>query len=109
MYIGMKSKRETRFAFFDVRKEFNDNGFSFFPGLVVCTGDKAFNNAMTIGVGSIGNFLGVNIPAIMVYVAPSDGHKKAAHIENGYHALYVGEVINAMRSTISVTINSFKA
>lgn len=60
----MKSKAETRFTSFDVRKEFNDNGVSFFPGLVVCTGDKALNNAMTIEAGCIGNFLGVSIPAI---------------------------------------------
>ena len=52
----MKSKAETRFTSFDVRKEFNDNGVSFFPGLVACTGDKTLNNAMTIEAGCIGIF-----------------------------------------------------
>lgn len=62
---------ETKFTAINVRKDFDYNGFSFFPGMVLCTGDSDYNNAMTIGSGSIGNFLGVDIPAVMVYVAPN--------------------------------------
>ena len=57
---------------FDVRKEFAENGFTFFTeNMVVCTGDRQLNNAMTIGSGSIGNYLGVDVPAVAVYVAPA--------------------------------------
>ena len=39
--------------------------------LILCSGDTTVNNAMTIGWGSIGNYLGHNRPAVTVYVAPA--------------------------------------
>lgn len=56
---------------FDVQKEFADNGFSFFTrNLILCSGDTSISNAMTIGWGAIGNYLGHDRPAVTVYVAP---------------------------------------
>lgn len=44
---------------FDVQKDFADNGFTFFTkNLILCSGDTTENNAMTIGWGSIGNYIG---------------------------------------------------
>jgi flavin reductase (DIM6/NTAB) family NADH-FMN oxidoreductase RutF len=57
---------------FDVQKEFADNGFTFFTkNLILCSGDTTENNAMTIGWGGIGNYLGHDRPAVTVYVAPA--------------------------------------
>lgn len=57
---------------FDVQKEFADNGFTFFTkNLILCSGDTTENNAMTIGWGGIGNYLGSDRPAVNVYVAPA--------------------------------------
>ena len=57
---------------FDVQKEFQENGFNWFTeNLILCCGDTAENNAMTIGWGGIGNYLGHNRPAVTVYVAPA--------------------------------------
>ena len=57
---------------FDVQKEFTDNGFSFFTkNLILCCGDSTESNAMTIGWGGIGNYLGHDRPAVTVYVAPA--------------------------------------
>lgn len=56
---------------FDVQKEFEKNGFTWFTeNLILCSGDSTRNNAMTIGWGGIGNYLGHNRPAVTVYVAP---------------------------------------
>lgn len=56
---------------FDVQKDFADNGFSFFThNPVLCVGDSTESNAMTIGWGAIGNYLGHERPAVTVYVAP---------------------------------------
>lgn len=56
---------------FDVQKDFSDNGFTFFTkNLVLCVGDSSESNAMTIGWGAIGNYLGHERPAVTVYVAP---------------------------------------
>lgn len=56
---------------FDVQKDFADNGFTFFTkNLVLCVGDTTESNAMTIGWGGIGNYLGHERPAVTVYVAP---------------------------------------
>lgn len=57
---------------FDVQKDFADNGFTFFTkNLVLCVGDTTESNAMTIGWGGIGNYLGHERPAVTVYVAPA--------------------------------------
>ena len=57
---------------FDVQKEFADNGFTFFTkNLILCVGDSSESNAMTIGWGAIGNYLGRDRPAVTVYVAPA--------------------------------------
>ena len=60
------------FKKFDVDTEWNDNPFTFFKGqgLLLCSGDSANNNAMTIGWGALGNIWredGLN--AVTVYVA----------------------------------------
>lgn len=56
---------------FDVQKDFSDNGFTFFTkNLILCVGDSSESNAMTIGWGAIGNYLGHERPAVTVYVAP---------------------------------------
>ena len=55
----------------DVQKDFADNGFTLFTrNLVLCAGDSTESNAMTIGWGAIGNYLGHERPAVTVYVAP---------------------------------------
>ena len=57
---------------FDVQKDFADNGFTFFTkNLILCCGDSTESNAMTIGWGSIGIYLGHDRPALTVYVAPA--------------------------------------
>lgn len=57
---------------FDVQKDFADNGFTFFTkNLILCSGDRTESNAMTIGWGGIGNYLGHDRPAVTVYVAPA--------------------------------------
>jgi len=69
IYIAMKSNELTSF---DVQKEFTQNGFSFFTeGLVVCTGDREESNAMTVSSGFIGTFLGYDVPAVQVHIAPA--------------------------------------
>ena len=56
---------------FDVQKDFADNGFTFFTrNLILCCGDTTEQNAMTIGWGGIGNYLGHERAAVTVYVAP---------------------------------------
>ena len=56
----------------DVQKEFSQNGFTWFTeNLILCCGDTSASNAMTIGWGGIGNYLGHNRPAVTVYVAPA--------------------------------------
>ena len=75
---------------FDVQKEFADNGFTFFTkNLILCSGDTTENNAMTIGWGGIGNYLGSDRPAVNVYVAPArytwqfmERHKRFTIMEN---------------------------
>ena len=56
---------------FDVQEAFEKNGFTWFTeNLILCSGDTTQNNAMTIGWGGIGNYLGHDRPAVTVYVAP---------------------------------------
>lgn len=62
---------ETQLSPFDLQKEFADNGFTFFTkNLILCSGDTNESNAMTIGWGGIGNYLGHDRPSVTVYVAP---------------------------------------
>ena len=57
---------------FDVQKDFAENGFTYFTkNLILCAGDTTESNAMTIGWGGIGNYLGHGRPAVTVYVAPA--------------------------------------
>lgn len=57
---------------FDVQADFDINGFTFFTrNLILCVGDTSESNAMTIGWGAIGNYLGHDSPAVSVYVAPA--------------------------------------
>ena len=62
-------KENNELTAFDVQQEFQKNGFSWFTeNLIVCSGDTTVNNAMTIGWGGIGNYLGHDRPAVTVYV-----------------------------------------
>ena len=63
---------QQEFSAFDVQKDFADNGFTYFTkNLILCVGDSSESNAMTIGWGGIGNYLGHDRPAVTVYVAPA--------------------------------------
>ena len=65
------NKENNELTAFDVQTTFEKNGFSWFTeNLLVCSGDTTQSNAMTIGWGGIGNYLGHNRPAVTVYVAP---------------------------------------
>lgn len=67
-----ESTMNTELKPFDVQKDFADNGFTFFTqNPVLCSGDTTESNAMTIGWGGIGNYLGHNRPVVTVYVAPA--------------------------------------
>ena len=67
----MNKENNNELTAFDVQKEFQKNGFDWFTeNLILCSGDTTESNAMTIGWGGIGNFLGHNRPAVTVYVAP---------------------------------------
>ena len=55
----------------DVQKDFKDNAFTYFgKAPILASGDKERCNAMTIGWGSLGNYLGYKRPTVSVYVAP---------------------------------------
>ena len=63
--------QSTELTPFDVQEEFAKNGFTWFTeNLILCCGDSTSSNAMTIGWGGIGNYLGHKRPAVSVYVAP---------------------------------------
>ena len=65
------NKESNELTAFDVQEAFEKNGFTWFTeNLILCSGDTIRNNAMTIGWGGIGNYLGHNRPAVTVYVAP---------------------------------------
>lgn len=56
----------------NLKEEFNDNAFTFFSRApILLSGDKTAHNAMTIGWGSLGNYLGYNRLTVSVYVAPA--------------------------------------
>lgn len=55
----------------NLQDEFADNAFTFFTQApILLSGDKTASNAMTIGWGSMGNYLGYKRPTVTVYVAP---------------------------------------
>ncbi len=65
------NKENNELTAFNVQQEFQKNGFTWFTeNLIVCSGDTTESNAMTIGWGGIGNYLGHDRPAVTVYVAP---------------------------------------
>lgn len=56
---------------FDVKQDFNDNAFTFFgKAPVIMSGDKTEANAMTIGWGAIGNYIGYDRSIVTIFVAP---------------------------------------
>ena len=62
------NKENNELTAFDVQKEFEKNGFTWFTeNLILCSGDTTCNNAMTIGWGGIGTLWGRT--ALTVYVA----------------------------------------
>lgn len=66
------NKANTELTAFNVQETFEKNGFSWFTeNLILCSGDTTESNAMTIGWGSIGNYIGHNRPTVTVYVAPA--------------------------------------
>ena len=80
---------------FDVQEAFEKNGFTWFTeNLILCSGDTMQSNAMTIGWGGIGNYLGHDRPAVTVYVAPKKWYDG---FDAGIHTIYVGEVLGAWK------------
>lgn len=66
------NKANTELTAFNVQEAFEKNGFTWFTeNLILCSGDTTESNAMTIGWGSIGNYIGHNRPTVTVYVAPA--------------------------------------
>ena len=56
----------------NLKEEFTDNAFTFFSRApILLSGDETAHNAMTIGWGSLGNYLGYNRLTVSVYVAPA--------------------------------------
>ena len=56
----------------NLKEEFTDNAFTFFSRApILLSGDETEHNAMTIGWGSLGNYLGYNRLTVSVYVAPA--------------------------------------
>ncbi len=66
------NKANSELTVFNVQEAFEKNGFTWFTeNLILCSGDTTENNAMTIGWGSIGNYIGHDRPTVTVYVAPA--------------------------------------
>lgn len=66
------NKANSELTAFNVQEAFEKNGFTWFTeNLILCSGDTTENNAMTIGWGSIGNYIGHDRPTVTVYVAPA--------------------------------------
>lgn len=89
---------------FDVRKEFAENGFTFFTdNMVVCTGDREMNNAMTIGSGSIGNYLGVECETMTEWHTNPEDFRNGTPakwyegFDAGYHTVFIGQVVGAWK------------
>lgn len=67
-----KDQEKKEFRKIDVDKEWDENPFTWFKGkgLLLASGDKENNNAMTIGWGSLGNiWRNVGLNTVTVYVA----------------------------------------
>lgn len=68
--VNNPSDSNGEFKEIDIKKDFNNNAFTFFETpLLLMAGDKTSNNAMTIGWGAAGTIW--EKPAITVYVAES--------------------------------------
>ncbi len=66
------NKANTELTAFNVQETFEKNGFTWFTeNLILCSGDTTESNAMAIGWGSIGNYIGHDRPTVTVYVAPA--------------------------------------
>lgn len=56
---------------FNVQQDFTDNAFTFFgKAPVIMSGDRTEHNAMTIGWGALGNYIGYERPIVTIFVAP---------------------------------------
>lgn len=88
------NKNNNELTAFNVQKEFQKNGFDWFTeNLILCSGDTSRNNAMTIGWGGIGNYLGHDRPDFR-----NDTPKKWYDgFDAGIHTVYIGEVIGAWK------------
>ena len=74
------NKENNELTAFDVQEAFEKNGFTWFTeNLILCSGDTTQSNAMTIGWGGIGNYLGHDRPAVTVYVAVRRPESVAIH------------------------------
>lgn len=66
-----QAQEENGFKKMNVREDFTENGFQWFRDAeLLAAGNKEKSNAMTIGWGGIGNYLGHDRPSVTVYVAP---------------------------------------
>jgi flavin reductase (DIM6/NTAB) family NADH-FMN oxidoreductase RutF len=69
--LGAQAQDLEGFDKVNLQEEFADNAFTFFTQApILLSGDKTASNAMTIGWGSFGNYLGYKRPTVTVYVAP---------------------------------------
>lgn len=72
LFPGNTVAQETDgFRGINVQKDFTQNAFTFFTNApILASGDSTAYNAMTIGWGAMGNYLGYHRPTVTVYVAP---------------------------------------
>lgn len=69
---NIMAQEENGFKAVNLKTDFKDNAFEFFTrGPILASGDTTSYNAMTIGWGAMGNYLGYDRQTIIVYVAPS--------------------------------------
>ena len=69
--VAMHAQAEHGFKAIAVEQDFTPNGFNWFRhALLLAAGNEKHSNAMTIGWGSMGNYLGYKRPTVTVYVAP---------------------------------------
>ncbi len=70
--MNIMAQEENGFKSVNLKTDFKDNAFEFFTrGPILASGDTTSYNAMTIGWGAMGNYLGYDRQTIIVYVAPS--------------------------------------
>ncbi len=69
---GIVAQSLEGFQTINLKEGFGDNAFTFFSRApILLSGDKTAHNAMTIGWGSLGNYLGYDRLTVTVYVAPA--------------------------------------